>query len=119
LDQYGGNAIVLDLGAGTYAFYAHVRPGSVLVRPGDRVTKRQEIGRVGNSGNSSEPHLHFHLMDSPLPLTGYNLPFLIDRFEFLGTVTPTGLLPGSPPGSRTEELPLAESTANYPVDPAG
>jgi hypothetical protein len=118
LDQYGGNYVILDLGAGTYAFYAHLKPGSLMVRPGDRVSKRQEIGRLGNSGNSSEPHLHFHLMDSPLPLTGQNLPFLIDSFEFLGTVTPTGLIPTSPPGPRNEELPLAESTANYPIDPA-
>jgi hypothetical protein len=118
LDQYGGNSIVLDLGAGTYAFYAHARPGSVSLRPRDRVTRGQEVGRVGNSGNSSEAHLHFHLMDAPLPLTGHNLPFQIDRFEFLGTVTPIGLVASSPPGARTEELPLAESTANYPVDPA-
>jgi hypothetical protein len=118
LDQYGGNSIILDLGAGTYAFYAHARPGSVSVRPGDRVVERQEIGRLGNSGNSSEPHLHFHLMDAPLPLTGHNLPFLIDRFDFLGTVTPTGLVASSPPGFRTAELPLAESTANYPTEAA-
>jgi murein DD-endopeptidase MepM/ murein hydrolase activator NlpD len=70
---------------------------------------------VGNSGNSSEAHLHFHLMNSQLPLTGQNLPFQIDRFEFLGTVTPDGLTTSSPPGPRTNELPLAESTANYPI----
>jgi hypothetical protein len=115
LDQYGGNQIVLDLGAGTYAFYAHLKPGSASVRPGDRVTKGQQIGNLGNSGNTSEPHLHFHLMNSPLPLTGENLPFLIERFEFLGTVAPDGLATTSPPGPHTNELPLAESTANYPL----
>jgi hypothetical protein len=118
LDQYGGNQIILDLGAGTYAFYAHLKPGSASVRAGDRVTKGQQIGNLGNSGNSSEAHLHFHLMNSPLPLTGENLPFQIDRFEFLGTVTLDGLTTSSPPGPRTNELPLAESTTNYPIGPA-
>jgi murein DD-endopeptidase MepM/ murein hydrolase activator NlpD len=83
------------------------------------VRKGQQIGKLGNSGNSSEPHLHFHLMNSPLPLTGENLPFHIDRFEFLGTITLNGLTTSSPPGPRTNQLPLGESAANYPLGPGG
>ncbi|MFD4017994.1 M23 family metallopeptidase [Streptomyces sindenensis] len=60
-----GNHVVLDLGDGTYAVYAHVRRGSLRVKAGDTVRAGQPIGSVGNSGNSSEPHLHVHLMDSP------------------------------------------------------
>ncbi|MFI8272956.1 M23 family metallopeptidase [Streptomyces rubiginosohelvolus] len=60
-----GNHVVLDLGDGTYAVYAHARRGSLRVKAGDAVRAGQRIGSVGNSGNSSEPHLHVHLMDGP------------------------------------------------------
>ncbi|WP_069813915.1 M23 family metallopeptidase [Streptomyces sp. TP-A0874] len=58
-----GNHVVLDLGDGVYALYAHLRRGSVMVGEGDRVRAGQQIAQVGNSGNSTEPHLHFQLMD--------------------------------------------------------
>ncbi|MGW6651984.1 peptidase M23 [Streptomyces sp. CB02130] len=60
-----GNHVILDLGDGTYAVYAHARRGSLRVKAGDTVRAGQRIGSVGNSGNSSEPHLHVHLMDGP------------------------------------------------------
>jgi hypothetical protein len=113
LDQYGGNQVILDLGSGAYAFYGHMKPDSATVRPGDRVRKGQEIGRLGNSGNTSEPHVHFHVMTSPLPLTADNVPFVIDRFDHLGVVTPDGVVANPTAGPRTAELPLAGSTAIY------
>ncbi|MFD5784780.1 M23 family metallopeptidase [Streptomyces sp. NPDC126933] len=58
-----GNQLVLDLGDGTYAMYAHLQRGSLAVRPGDRVRAGQVLARCGNSGNSTEPHVHFQLMD--------------------------------------------------------
>ncbi|MEU6061089.1 M23 family metallopeptidase [Streptomyces sp. NPDC047097] len=70
-----GNHVVLDLGGGTYAAYAHLRRGSVAVRPGERVAAGQRIGRCGNSGNSTEPHLHFQLMDGPDARTAHGVPF--------------------------------------------
>ncbi|MFJ1595063.1 M23 family metallopeptidase [Kitasatospora albolonga] len=70
-----GNHVVLDLGGGTYAAYAHVRRGSLKVRAGDRVRAGQEIGQVGNSGNTTEPHLHFQLMDHPDLHTARGIPF--------------------------------------------
>ena len=60
-----GNHVVLDLGDGVYAVFAHLRRHSVTVAPGDRVTVGQKLAECGNSGNSSEPHLHFQLMDAP------------------------------------------------------
>ncbi|MEU1124706.1 M23 family metallopeptidase [Streptomyces sp. NPDC005899] len=60
-----GNHLVLDLGDGTYAAYAHLRRGSLRVRAGDTVREGQVLARCGNSGNSTEPHLHFQLMDHP------------------------------------------------------
>ncbi|MFF7894951.1 M23 family metallopeptidase [Streptomyces sp. NPDC007907] len=70
-----GNHVVLDLGDGTYAAYAHLRHGSLTVREGDRVRAGQPIARCGNSGNSSEPHLHFQLMDAPDPDAARGVPF--------------------------------------------
>lgn len=61
----GGNYVVIDLGFGRYAFYAHMRPHSATVKVGDRVKAGQVIGRLGNTGNSTAPHLHFHITDAP------------------------------------------------------
>ncbi|WP_406200547.1 M23 family metallopeptidase [Streptomyces sp. NBC_01017] len=70
-----GNHLILDLGNGTYAAYAHLRRGSLTAREGDRVHAGQVIARCGNSGNSSEPHLHFQLMDGPDPDSARGVPF--------------------------------------------
>ncbi|MDX3507237.1 M23 family metallopeptidase [Streptomyces sp. ATCC51928] len=70
-----GNHVILDLGDSTYAVYAHLRRGSLRVRPGDRVRAGQRLGSVGNSGNTTEPHLHFHLMDGPDPDSARGVPF--------------------------------------------
>ncbi|MFJ3088444.1 M23 family metallopeptidase [Streptomyces sp. NPDC086838] len=70
-----GNHIVLDLGDGTYALYAHVQRGSLRVRPGDVVGAGQLLGRCGNSGNSTEPHVHFQLMDGPDLEAARGIPF--------------------------------------------
>jgi peptidase M23-like protein len=60
-----GNHVVLDLGHGEYALLAHMRRGSVRVHKGDHVRQGDVLGRCGNSGNTSEPHLHFHVQDGP------------------------------------------------------
>lgn len=70
-----GNYIILDLGEGVYAVFAHLRRGSLRVAAGARVTAGQEIAECGNSGNSSEPHLHFQLMDGPDVMTARGVPF--------------------------------------------
>jgi hypothetical protein len=115
LNQYGGNHIVLNLGNGSYAFYAHLKPNSASVRIGDHVRKGQQLARTGNSGNSTEPHLHFHLTTTPLPYTGDNIPYEIDHTQYLGTVTPTGLADTRARGERTDQLPLAFSAAAFHV----
>jgi hypothetical protein len=58
-----GNSVAIDLGDGEFAIYAHLIPGSARVKVGQRVAAGDVVGRVGNSGNSSEPHLHFQLAD--------------------------------------------------------
>jgi len=58
-----GNCLIIDQGSGEFAMYAHLQPGSLRVKRGDKVGQGQVLGLCGNSGNSSEPHLHFHVQD--------------------------------------------------------
>ncbi len=55
-----GNSVVLELETGTYLVIAHFKEGSVTVRPGDEVIEGAPLGQCGNSGNTSEPHIHIH-----------------------------------------------------------
>jgi murein DD-endopeptidase MepM/ murein hydrolase activator NlpD len=59
-----GNCVILELAAREFAVFAHLQPSSARVKPGDKVRRGQVLGLCGNSGNSSEPHLHFHLQDA-------------------------------------------------------
>jgi hypothetical protein len=76
-----GNHLVLDLGGGVYAALAHLRRGSLRVRVGDRVAAGQPLAECGNSGNSTEPHLHFQLMDHPSVLLAAGLPFRFHHYQ--------------------------------------
>jgi murein DD-endopeptidase MepM/ murein hydrolase activator NlpD len=84
LETVGGNHVILDLGQGRYAFYAHLQPGSLRVKAGDKVRRGQVVGLVGNSGNSTEPHLHFHIADANSPLGSDGLPYVLPAFEVQG-----------------------------------
>jgi Peptidase family M23 len=70
-----GNHVVLDLGNNTYAAVAHLRRGSVLVRPGEHVDAGTQLAECGNSGNTSEPHVHFQIMDRSQFMIAAGLPF--------------------------------------------
>lgn len=72
--RLAGNYVVIKHADGEYSFLAHLKDGSVCVDPGDEVDRGQEIGRCGHSGNSSEPHLHFHVQDHSVPYIGAGLP---------------------------------------------
>jgi len=97
LETVGGNHVILDLGGGHFAFYAHLQPGSLKVKVGDKVRRGQVLGLVGNSGNSTEPHLHFHVSDSNSPLGSEGVPYVLDSFEVLSNVAA---------GPKTNALPL-------------
>lgn len=84
LETIGGNHIILDLGGGRYAFYAHLQPGSLRVKTGDRVKRGQALGLVGNSGNSTEPHLHFHVCDRNSALECEGVPYVLESYEIRG-----------------------------------
>ncbi len=87
-----GNHVVLDLGEGEYLFLAHLRQGSVRVEAGDRVEPGEEIGRCGNSGNSSEPHLHVHMQTTPDLTSGEGLPMRFHNFVADGMPVDAGEL---------------------------
>jgi hypothetical protein len=77
-----GNHVVLE-SDGLCAAFAHLAPGSVPVSAGGRVRRGQFVGRVGHTGNSTSPHLHFQLMDGPDPLTARGVPCSFRRYEVL------------------------------------
>ncbi|MHC4845579.1 MAG: M23 family metallopeptidase [Planctomycetota bacterium] len=79
-----GNHVIIDHGNGEFSFLAHFQQFSVLVRPGQEVRKGQVLARCGNSGNSSEPHLHYHLQDSPRFGQGDGLPAQFQGYELNG-----------------------------------
>jgi Peptidase family M23 len=127
LANVDGNHIVLDLGNGVFAFYAHMQKNSVTVTPGQSVKRGQMLGKLGNTGNTSAPHLHFHLMDGTSVLGSNGLPYVIDRFALAGQVSVAkfataevlegvwseGLL--SQPSPRRQQLPLNLAIVDFPV----
>jgi hypothetical protein len=69
-----GNYVMIDHGKNEYSLYAHLQPGSVRVHVGDQVKAGDVIGKLGSSGNSTEPHLHFHVCDNGDPLMCAGIP---------------------------------------------
>ena len=79
-----GNHVILDLGRGYYAFYAHLQPGSLKVRVGEYVKRGQVLALLGNSGNTTVSHLHFHVTEGIGPLSAQGVPYVIDAFNLKG-----------------------------------
>jgi len=82
----GGNMLVIEIDDGVYAFYAHLQRGSLKFKLGDHVKAGDVVALLGNTGNSTAPHLHFHLMDGPSPLNANGLPFVLSKFSSPGVV---------------------------------
>ena len=126
LEEADGNSVILKLGDHRYALYAHLQPGSIKVHRGDRVRTGQVLGLVGNTGNSVAPHLHFHVMDGPSPLSSNGLPYEIDNFQVVakspGTEafdqaeangTPLAITPIIPAHSVHDSLPLDQLVISF------
>ena len=124
LANVDGNYIVLDLGGGIFAFYAHLRRNSLSVSAGEHVKRGQVLAKLGNTGNTSAPHLHFHLMDGTSTLGSNGIPYVIDTFEYAGEVSAakfdSGNLEGSwndalmrPPGVRHGQFPLDRAVVGF------
>lgn len=85
-EGFGGNSIMLKIDDGVYAFYGHLQTGSLTVRVGEKVKAGQVLGKLGNTGPSQGPHLHFGLLESPDAFTGTSLPFVLTKATLTGTV---------------------------------
>jgi hypothetical protein len=85
LENAAGNYVALDLGHGQYAFYEHLKPGSITVKPGEHVRRGDVIGKLGFTGESTGPHLHFHVSDANAPHAAEGLPYGLDHLRVLGS----------------------------------
>ena len=116
-----GNHVILDLGHGRYGFYAHLQPGSLKVHLGDSVKRGQVLALVGNSGNTTAPHLHFHVSDGLGPLSSQGLPYVIDAFTVKGVgvdATEQGKVLIKPlplQGPQHAALPMDAYVVDFPV----
>lgn len=124
LEGADGNYVILEIDEGVYAFYAHLKPGSVAVQPGDTVAKGEVIGRTGNSGNSTGPHLHFQVMDRPSALVASSVAYVIDTFTVTGRTPPIDEVITADPqqpteidtagaGPRTDQLPVGRDVLQF------
>jgi len=127
MQNVDGNHIVIDLGDGVYAFYAHLQKGSVQVSPGDRVKRGQVLAKLGNTGNTSGPHLHFHLMEGASVLCSNGIPYTIDSFAMTGQISlpdfakatgvegdwSKGMFPASSP--RQNQYPMDLNIVDFPT----
>lgn len=110
MENVAGNAIVLDLGHGQFAYYAHLKPDSVRVKAGDRVKRGEWLGQIGNSGDARWPHLHFQVATGPNILASEGLPFLIDRYRTKGKDGTWQI--------RTREYPMGDIAVELEVNSA-
>lgn len=86
-----GNHVILDLADGRgYVLLAHLRAGSIRVGDGEAVPTGRELAVCGNSGNSTQPHLHIQVMDSADPFTAHGLPMSFQGYR-------VSRRPGGPP----------------------
>jgi murein DD-endopeptidase MepM/ murein hydrolase activator NlpD len=120
-ENIGGNHVVLDIGNGHYAFYAHLQPGSLRVKLGDRVRRGEVIGLVGNTGNSTEPHLHFHISNATSPLGAEGLPYALTSFEVQAQVQVQNgefaISKDGKPVREVESLPTDGEVVRFPATP--
>lgn len=78
-EQPLGNYVILDHGNKEFSYLAHFKYQSIIVKEGDKVNQGESLGLVGNSGNSSEPHIHFHVADSPDPMISKSINIKFNR----------------------------------------
>lgn len=120
LETVGGNYVILDLGKGNFAFYAHLQPKSIRVRVGQKVRRGQVLALLGNSGNSEGPHLHFHVTNGNSPLGAEGVPYVFESFELQGVLPSLKELGHwKPPANskadkRRMELPLENAVVRFP-----
>ena len=127
IDQTVGNHVTVQIGPGLFVLYAHLDPGSVKVRIGEKVNTGQLLGLIGTSGNSTTPHLHFEIMTTPEFFPTDSVPYVFSQFRLLGRVPtriwddnlglqPTGMLPfipAKPAALHCDQLPLDRDVVRF------
>jgi hypothetical protein len=127
-ESEGGNRVVLDLGGGRFAGYAHLQTGSVVVKRGDQVKRGQRIANAGSSGTGGGPHLHFQVMDRPSILLADGMPYVFVEFVLSGqtpplaevlpyydTLKPIPIVTGNA-GPRQKVFPLGGDVVTFPAE---
>ena len=125
-DTLVGNSVLIDIGDGLNALYAHLIPGSLKVKVGDKVKTGDEVGRLGNSGNSDGAHLHFHIeTQSGLarPVAGEGVPYYFKKYQLLDiysdadletVFTDNKMLPfKNPPIEKENSLPVGNGIIKF------
>jgi hypothetical protein len=121
--QQLGNFVVVYIGHGRFAFYAHFQPNTLKVKVGDKIRRGQVLALMGNSGNSDAPHLHFGIQDGPGPFVSDSLPYVFSSFTTTGTITnpfddiaagATAEIGPARAGRHKKELPLENDVITFP-----
>ena len=81
LNTPGGNVVIIDHGGGHFGYYAHLKPRTISVKVGTKVKAGDPLGEVGNSGDSTEPHLHFHVMNAANPDQADGIPVVFENWK--------------------------------------
>jgi hypothetical protein len=118
-EDYGGNHVILKIAPNVFALYGHLHTGSVAVKVDDVVKAGAPLAKIGNTGPSLGPHLHFGLSDKPDFSSGRALPIVFDSFAMVGVVdfdASEGDHVVMAPDSRQVRFayPLSGSLVNFP-----
>jgi hypothetical protein len=113
IENLAGNRVILRIGDGEFVLFAHLQQHGIRVRLHQKVKRGEVIASVGNSGNTTGPHLHFQLMDRHSPLASEGIPFVFDRFTFLGYGRDfeEDRHPSEP---RSREMPVDDEVLGFP-----
>jgi hypothetical protein len=101
LDNIAGNHIILRIAQNLFVTYAHLQRGGIKVRAGDHVHRGDVLALLGNSGNTTGPHLHMQVIDRNSVLQSEGVPFMFADFTYLG--------PGSDYPEKQVSLPWVNS----------
>jgi Peptidase family M23 len=125
-ENAGGNRVVIDIGDGRFAVYAHLHMNSISVQEGDVVSRGRQIAAVGSSGTTGGPHLHFQISDRPSVVLADGMPYVFDSFDLTGQTPPLSEvlehydtlkpipLSTNHTGPRHDQLPLGRDVMTFP-----
>ena len=109
-----GNHVILDHGNGEFSFLCHFKQGTITVKRGQKVQAGDPLGQCGNSGNSSEAHLHYHMQTTAVPFRGAGLPAQFRRYQANGETVERGEPAQGQQVEALDPLPPASGGRNAP-----